>query len=163
MAEPNNDIVKRIKRVNLKSVRNAIILYLYLTKRGYKADLAISSDRIVMLDLDSKDPEKFALFLRLVKEICREYVVSGRIFETPNGYHFITLRPLPRSKWREIYVALLQFAEAHGVPDYYHVKACLERGYATLRLGRQIKCVMSIDYKGRIQKKCPEYEHVGGL
>ncbi len=155
------DRMQKIKRVSLKSMRNAIMLYLYLQKRGYDVDLAVSSDRFVMLDVDGKDPEKFELFLNLAKELCKEYVVSGRIFETENGYHFITLRPLRRKQWREIYTALYEFAQAHGVPDPMHIKACLERGYATLRLGKQLRCVMSIDYLGRVQKKCPEYGYIG--
>lgn len=125
-------------RINNKTleaaVRNAAFIEALF---GWKMDIAISSDRLLFLDCDDK--ERLNDFLSFCRALCKEYGAEGIIFETPNGYHFILMKPLHRDEVQRFYRFLAKRKEICDkfAIDHVHVLATVRRGYTTLRLNQR--------------------------
>ena len=149
--------IDMLKRVNIRNLDTAIKTFALLRSKGYNVDIAISSDRLVFLDVDVGDStnwykdiekkRKFIVLVEIVKEICKEYNIRGlcaKIYRTPHGFHAIIFHKFTKQSWRRIYLELYEFAIRHDILDVLHIKATLQRGYTTLRLN-QIECLAKIE------------------
>jgi len=145
-------------RVHTTSKHNALFTAQWLSTRfkvGF--DLAVSSRNIIMLDYDIKKPiEEVKKDCAVIQKLIFERLPSHKateiksfenipyaIFETQHGYHVIFGVRLTYTEWqiiyRQIYLGCLN-KMFEGL-DCVHIKASLDRDYATLRLSPTTKLV----------------------
>jgi len=129
----------RLMRVNTKSRYVADYTRAYLeAKFGLGFNLSVSSDKIIMLDIDMKTDRCLKEAKALCKALKEEYGGKCVIFETPRGYHIVLLKRLNHFIWRSFYESLLASIQRNKIVcvDEMHVRLALERDYATLRLNQ---------------------------
>lgn len=133
----------RLMRVNTKSRHIADFTRAFLeAKTGLGFVLSISSDKIIMLDIDYKTDYCLKEAKALCKALVKEYGGRCVIFETPRGYHIVLLRRLNHFIWRSFYEALFSAVRRNKFRciDEMHIRLALERNYVTLRLN-QLKVI----------------------
>jgi len=138
-------------RINSPSLRQALINYYIMEKRGYKGIIGISSRNLIFLDVDGKDEEQKQELISVLNAIVKiiaensQYAIkcTGKIiiYETNGGLHGIITIPLTRFLWMKIYNFLSKEIHEGRIKyiDVRHVDFSIKRGYTTLRLNHIAK------------------------
>lgn len=119
-------------------------------KYGIKTDIAISSDRLVFLDMDDINDDT----INFVRGICRGFRAHGVILRSPyqHGYHFVLLKVLDKNRWNAFYNGIYDILNSKAgeklTIDKVFVAMTIERGYTTLRLGHKTDYVIIINPDG---------------
>jgi len=128
-------------RVNTKSKKLA-----YFYKKQFELqtktewNLALSTRSYLFLDFDCPRKTKVCLneARKIAKAFSRKFKCFAVLYETPNGYHAVIKKKMKWRTLRSIIAGLIEEIEKGRFKylDKAHLKACLERGYLTLRLNQ---------------------------
>lgn len=143
--------VIRYLRFSYRSLRHVIMISSRIYRKyGIKTDIAVSSDRLVFLDMDDINDET----LSFLRGICRGFRAHGIILRSPyqHGYHFILLKVLDKNRWNAFYNGIYDILNTNTgsklTIDKVFVAMTIERGYTTLRLGHKTDYVAIINPDG---------------
>ena len=128
-------------RLNTKTKKMAFFLKKNMEiKTKYPWNLALSTRSYLFLDFDCPRKTKACLneARKITKAFSRKFRCFAVLYETPNGYHAVIKKKMKWRTLRSIIAGLIEKIEQKKFKylDKAHLKACLERGYLTLRLNQ---------------------------
>jgi len=107
------------------------VMFYRRSKTGKVWHVGVSSDSVVMIDLDEKDWNTVRALVRLITSEVR--ACDAAVFETRRGFHVVFLCNMTREEWRRAYELAMNFPAV----DKMHAELSLRYGSTVLRISEK--------------------------
>ena len=145
---PRRQVKKRLEEIEFLSgdmfakIQQRTVALAKLTKcmekHGRKCRMGISSDRLFMIETDSRKREALEELLEIGRVLAKKYAVRSVVYATRHGFHLLALDPMRRDRLREMLGFVEQMMEEGKLKhiDPVYIAMVKARGYFTLSVGK---------------------------